>query len=529
LSDRQKEFDIIDKSLSSGVARFSGGTMISRILGLVREQVFAVLFGAGIYTDAFFAAFRIPNFLRDLLAEGVFSAAFIPTFSEEKSKKGLRSAFQLANLAFTSMAIITSLICLIGIILTPYIVSVLTPGFSGTDGQMQLTVLLGRIMFPLLMFMSLASVAMGILNSFGLFGIPALAPTMFNIAMIGCGLLLRKYFDPPIISMAIGVFIGGAGQLSFHLPALFRIGFRFRPIINFSDPRIIKIFSLMLPASIGTAAIQINIFIATVLASMLPEGSLSYLNYGYRLMHLPLALFGVAVASVSLPRFSIKSYNNDIEGLRDEYFSSLRLSLFLMLPATFFILAAAYPIVGTIFQHGRFHYEDTVATVNVLRIYAVGLFAFSTVRITSQVFFSMKDTKTPMKVGVLAVAVNIILNLVLIKPFQFLGLAAATTISGIINMTILIILLHRSVRNLEIQKLAGFLFKIVITNLLIASAAAFICIKMGLNKISAGGLERGIMLLVLLSGYIIIYMAISWTFRIDEVHKIIGLFRRGKN
>ncbi len=513
-------------SLSKGVARFSGGTLISRVLGLVREQVFAILFGAGVYTDAFFAAFRIPNLLRDLFAEGALSAAFIPTFSKENSDKGKQTAFQLANLVFTSMAIIVSAVCFLGIIIAPLIVHLIAPGFANVEGQMALTVVMTRIMFPLLLFVSLSSIAMGILNTYGIFGIPALAPVMFNLAMIACGIFLRGYFDPPIIAMAVGVFIGGAGQLSFQIPALLAIGFRFKLKIDFRDERLKKIFRLMLPASLGTAAIQINIFVNTLLASFLPHGSLSYLNYGYRLMHLPLALFGVGVASVSLPRFSLEYSSNDIDGLKEEYISSLRFSLFLILPAMSFILAGAFPIVGTIFQHGKFSYSDTIATVGVLRLYASGLFAFATVRITSQAFFAMHDTKTPMKTGVIAVGVNIILNLILMGPFQYLGLAAATTIAGILNMTILVFLLRRRLGRIGLRQLFVFAVKIVGINLSLAIGVLYICAKFGLNSGVVGGWTEGIMLLALIVAYIVGYIGLSALFGLKESSKIIKLFRK---
>ena len=513
-------------SLSSGVARFSAGTLISRILGLVREQVFAIFFGAGAYTDAFFAAFRIPNLLRDLFAEGVFSAAFIPTFSKEKSDKGIVQALQLANLAFNSLAVVTSVVSLMGVIFTPLIVWVMAPGFSETAGQTELTIIMARIMFPLLILVSLASVATGVLNTFGRFGVPALAPTAFNVSMILCGIFLRKFFDPPIISMALGVLLGGVGQLAFQVPALLRIGFKFKPELNFKDERIRKVFRLMVPASVGTAAIQINLFVATLLASLLPQGSLSYLNYGYRLMQLPLGLFAVGVASVSLPKLSMQFSSGDMVGLKEEYLSSLRFTLFLMIPAIFFILSAAYPIVGAIYQHGKFHFEDTTATVNVLRIYALGLFAFGTVRVTSQVFFAMHDTHSPTKVGILAVIVNIILNLILMRRFGFLGLAAATTISGIINMSALVHVLRIKLRGIRIVKLADFLMKTLSVNILLAGITLYVCNVMHLNSSTASGFTRGTMLLALLGGYIISYLGMCRLLKVDEIQTVLQVFRR---
>ncbi len=514
--------------LSKGVARFSGGTLVSRILGLVREQVFAIFFGAGIFTDAFFAAFRIPNLLRDLFAEGVFSAAFIPTFSKEKAKKGIKPAFELANIVITALTIIVSVICLIGILFSPLIVRIMAPGFAENPGQTEVTVALTRIMFPLLLFVSLASAAMGILNTFGRFGVPALAPVMFNLSMIVCGIFLRPYVSPPIISMGIGVFIGGLGQFLFQIPALRKTGFRFRPMFSFRDHRLIKILKLMLPASIGTAGIQINIFVATLLASLLPQGSLSYLNYGYRLMHLPLALFGVGVASVSLPRFSLEYSNSGASGLKEEYLSAMRFSLFLILPAAFFILSTTYPIVGAIFQHGKFRFEDTVATVNVLRIYAIGLFAFAAVRITSQAFFSMQDTKTPMKVGLLAVFINIILNLILMQPFQYLGLAAATTIAGVVNMTMLVSLLRIRLDGLGIRSLSTFLLKAVAINVALSAAAYYICEIQNINSADVPALSRIAWLGTMLIGYATGYLVLSKMAKIDEAQKVIEIFRTKK-
>jgi len=293
-----------EKSLAASAGKVSGATAFSRVLGLVREQVVAYLFGAGMATDAFVAAFRIPNLLRDLFAEGALSSAFVPVFKEKIVKDGKAEAFRLANLTISGLLFIVGAVVAVGIIASPAIVYVSAKGFAADPGKFVLTVSLTRIMFIYLLMVSVSAVFMGILNSVGRFGIPALSPALFNVGMILTPLLLFQYFSIPIYTLAVGVIIGGIGQLVFQIPALLRIGYRFKFMLNFADAGIRRILRLISPMILGLSASRINILINTLLASLLIEGAMSYLNFAYRLMHFPLGVFGVAVGTVTLPKVS---------------------------------------------------------------------------------------------------------------------------------------------------------------------------------------------------------------------------------
>ena len=366
---------------STGVV--SSATFLSRILGLVREQVFAYLFGAGFATDAFIAAFRIPNLLRDLFAEGALSSAFIPVFTDHLTNQGKEKAWELANLVLNLLVITLCVIVILGIIFSPYIVQIIAPGFGKEAGKQELTSLLSRIMFPFLLLVALAALVMGVLNTFRRFGIPALAPTMFNLGMIAGGIFLSPLFDPPIIGMALGVLLGGFGQFAIQLPTLRRIGFKYRFKINLRHPGVKRILLLMAPATLGLASTQINIFVNTLIASLLPQGSVSYLNYSFRLMQFPIGVFGVAVATVTFPIISDYAAKKQTGELISTFSSSLKLVFFLTIPSAVFLAVASQPVISVLFQHGKFTYLDTVAASQALMFYCIGLFAYSSVRLTA--------------------------------------------------------------------------------------------------------------------------------------------------
>jgi len=431
----------------------SSATFVSRLFGLVREQVFAYLFGAGLATDAFVAAFRIPNLLRDLFAEGALSAAFVPVFTDYLVNKDKKAAFRLGSLVLNALLVIVGVVVVAGILATPLIVGIIAPGFDGVPGKAELTGLMARIMFPFLLIVSLSVVAMGMLNSLRHFGVPAFAPVFFNVGMIFAGFAVCPLFDPPIIGMAVGVLLGGLGLWGFQLPALRKEGYRYRPEISFRDPGVRRIIALMTPAVFGLASTQVNIFVNTVIASYLSQGSISYLNYGYRLMYFPLGVFGVAVATVTLPVVSGYAARKDIPSVLSTCSSSLKLVFFLTLPSIFFLSVGAQPIISLLYQHGVFKYADTVFTAQALVSYCIGLFAYASVRVIAPVFYAMGDTRTPVKIGVLAVAVNIALNLAFMKPLGFRGLALATSLSAMVNMFALLLLLRRRIGPLDIRDL----------------------------------------------------------------------------
>ncbi len=506
----------------------SSATFVSRVFGLVREQVFAFLFGAGFATDAFVAAFRIPNLLRDLFAEGALSAAFVPVFTDYLVNKGRKEAFRLGNLVINALLVVLGAVVLFGILATPLVVDLVAPGFSAIPGKSDLTALLARIMFPFLLLVSMAAVVMGMLNSLRHFGVPAFAPVLFNVGMILAGFLICPLFEQRIIGMSIGVLLGGLGQWAFQLPSLRREGYRYRPVLSFWDPGVRRIIVLMTPAILGLASTQINIFVNTIIASLLPQGSPSYLNYSFRLMHFPLGVFGVAVATVTLPVVATFAAKKDIPNVLSTCASSLKLVFFLTLPSIFFLAAAAKPVTAVLYQHGRFTYADTVFTSQALLFYALGLFAYASVRVIAPVFYSLGDTKTPVKVSVLAVAVNIALNLALMRPFGFKGLALATSLAAIVNMFSLMFLLQRRVGPLNLADLAANFVKAL-------GCSAFLgAILLGFQRIYPLALETAalpskILYLVALTFLGVgSYVLISYLLKTRELSLVMSIVRRKK-
>jgi putative peptidoglycan lipid II flippase len=461
-------------SSQDGLARstsvVSGATLVSRLFGLAREQTFAFLFGAGFATDAFVAAFRIPNLLRDLFAEGALSAAFIPVFTETLTHKGKPEAYQLANRLASLLTVVLAVVVGLGILVTPFIVRLIAPGFQAVPGKAELTTTMARLMFPFLFLVSMAAVAMGMLNSLRRFAVPAFAPVLFNLALIAAGFLLSPYFHPPIVGMALGVLIGGLGQWAIQIPLLHREGFTYRFELSFTDPGVRRILWLITPAIVGLASTQLGIFVNTQIASLLPQGSVSYLNYSFRLMAFPLGIFGVAVATVTLPIVSAYAARKETDKILSAAGSSLKLIFFLTIPSIFFLCFAARPIISVLFQHGRFTPEATIHTARALVFYSFGLFAYSSIRVVAPIFYALGDTKTPAGISVIAVAVAIVLNLTLRYPLGYRGLALATSIAAMTNLILLVVRLTKRVGRLDFRDLTRSFVKVLVCSLVLTIA-----------------------------------------------------------
>lgn len=525
------------RSIARSAAVMGVATFFSRIAGLVREQTFAYLFGAGIWTDAFNVAFRIPNLLRDLFAEGAMSAAFIPTFNSILEKDGRQKAFKLTNLTFCAIFIVVGVLTLIGIALSPLLVSTLAPEFVNNPEKFEVTVTMTRIMFPFLLAISWAAIAMGILNSLGEFFIPAIAPVFLNLSMILAGWLVcpvAKYYDyPAITGMAIGAMLGGLIQFAVQLPALFRHGYRFRWVLNFQDAGIQRIIKLIIPGTIGLAATQINIAVSTILATSQGDGAVSWLSYAFRIMQLPLGLFGVAVAQATLPVISRQAAANDRDAMSQTLVSSIRLSSFINLFACFAIIALAEPSVRILFQHGRFTPEDTLATAMALRAYAVGLLFFSLIKIMGPAFYTLDETRIPVMASISAVIINVVLNLALIQPLGYWGLALGTSIGAMFNAGILFVKLQT-----RLGSFARFGLTIAMLKILAATSfsglviwQAFIWLAPAIATLSAvtaiGSLANAIvtMILALIAGTLVI-AAVSMLLKIEEAGKAAEMIRR---
>ncbi|EKD55659.1 MAG: hypothetical protein ACD_59C00079G0002 [uncultured bacterium] len=445
-------------------------TFISRIFGLLREQTFAGLFGAGVFTDAFNAAFRIPNLLRDLFAEGALSSAFVPTFSEYKSLKTESETNALANAVISALITVIGIICVAGIYFSEDIVRYMAPGFENTPGKTELTILMTKITFPFLILVAVAAVFMGMLNSYGRFFIPAFAPTLFNVGMILSGFsvcYVLKYLGyQPIIGMAWGVLIGGSMQMAIQYLSLKKLGYRFKFTFNFRNEGLARIVKLMIPATIGLAATQVNVFINTWLASRLADGAISYLNYSFRLMQLPIGLFGVAISSVTLPLISAQIAKGEKDKLSETITSALSLVFLLTIPSTFGLIFLKDPIISLLYEHGRFTHADTINTGYALIGYSVGLVGYAAVKILAPAFYAFNETRIPVLASIASVICNIFLNFILVQKYSYFGLALATSITMILNFIILFVFIKLRIRAIAVKKIAFAFVKITAASLL---------------------------------------------------------------
>lgn len=467
---------------TTGIARSAGSVSVavlaSRILGLIREQVLAVLFGAGYFIDAYVVAFRIPNLLRDLFAEGALSAAFVTVFSDYDQKKGEEMTWRLANNVLAALSLVVSILVLAGMFFTRDIINIMAPDFAKVPGKIALTEQMTVIMFPFLVMISLAAAIMGILNTKGRFFLPAMSSAFFNLGSILSGVLLAMVFPrlgyPAIVGMAVGTLIGGGLQLAVQLPPLFKTGFRFRPILAFRDEGLIRIAKLMVPAIIGLSATQINIFINTNFASSCEQGSVSWLNYAFRLMQFPIGIFGVAISIATLPVVSRHASNRDINQLKTTYVSSLIMAFALTIPASFGLVVLAKPIIRLIFEHGRFTGYDTIRTAEALSFYAIGLFAYASVKIVVPVFYALSDTKYPVIGSFIAVVFNILIISLTIGRFQHKAIALSTSLTMIMSFVFLSFVLYQKVNGYEVNHIFGALARVLAASAAMSIVAYFV-------------------------------------------------------
>ncbi|MEW5807493.1 MAG: murein biosynthesis integral membrane protein MurJ [Acidobacteriota bacterium] len=517
--------------ISTAAGLVSLATLISRILGVVREQVLAAYFGAGFLTDAFIVAFRIPNLLRDLFAEGAMSASFVPTFTRYLKEAGRLEAMKLANIVINLLLVILSGFTLVIFVFARYFVYVLASGF--TPEKMQLTIKLTRIMSPFLLFVAIAAIFMGILNTFNRFFIPAFAPAVFNICCILCGIFLSPVMpsigQEPIVSMAVGAFLGGLGQLFIQVPQAIRIDYRYRFSWNFSHPGLARIVSLMAPATFGLAATQINILVDNQIASYFGDGPVSWLNYSFRIMMLPIGLFGVAIATANLSAVSKDAAEGDINALKITIAKSIRLAAVLTVPATAGIIALRTPIIRILYERGKFLEADTLQTANTLLFYALGLFAYSLVKIIVPTFYAMGDTKTPVKISAMVIGIKIIMNLALIYLFRlltlpnvspYLAMPLCTSLAATINLTFLARRLIAKVGSFKDMGIGTLIIKMILIstfmgvacNVLYMEIARFLDPRVVL-------LNAANILIVVLAGAMMTFI-LSYFFRVEEIREI---------
>ncbi len=459
---------------SAGV--FGLATITSRILGLAREQVMAYYFGAGDANDAFRVASRIPNLVRDLFAEGAMSAAFIPTFTRQLTLQGRERSWHLANSVINSLVLVTGAIVLLGIILAGPLVRLYAGDFADVPGKIELTIYLARIVFPFLTLVAVAAVLMGMLNSLGHFFVPALSPAMFNVAgiLMSVGLIPFAPFLglQPITIVAVATLVGGIGQLVIQWPPLVKEGFRYRPVLDFRDEGLHRVLLLMGPGTLGMAATQINVFVNTVLATGQGTGAVSWLDFAFRLMYLPIGLFGVSIATAATPAISRMVAEKNFDRIRSTLANALGLMLLLNLPATVGLIVLARPIVAVIFEHGEFTSADTIATAAALQLYAIGLIGYSIVRIISPTFYALGRSRIPVMVSSGSVLVNVALNVTLVNTMGYRGLALGTSITAIVNASLQLYLLRREIQSLNGSRIAASFARVVVASAIMGVVTA---------------------------------------------------------
>ncbi|GEJ59310.1 murein biosynthesis integral membrane protein MurJ [Anaeromyxobacter diazotrophicus] len=422
----------------------SAATMASRVLGLVRDQLFAALVGANVFSDAYIAAFRIPNLLRDLFAEGALSAAFVPTFADYQRNRGQGEAFRLANLVLGLIVVVVGALTLVGVLLAPQVVALVAPGFSE---QWELTVLLTRIMMPFLLLVSLSAAVMGMLNAQSRFTAPAIAPALFNVGSIAVGLGLWAAGAGPVkavVGWSAGTLLGGLLQLLAQWPSLRATGFRFRPRLAGArrEPGVRRIGRLMAAAVVGLSATQVNIVVNTIFASH-QRGAVSWLNFAFRLMQFPLGVFGVAIATVAGAGVAQKAAARDLPAVKDTLGSALRMVAFLNVPSAVGLMVLAEPIIALIYQHGRFGAADTAATAQALLFYAIGLYAYSGVKVFAPAFYALDEARVPVLGSFLGMAANVALNVTLYPVLGFRGVALGTSLAATVNFAVLVVAWRR--------------------------------------------------------------------------------------
>ncbi len=435
--------DSSDSAKGAGLLRSSivtsGATLFSRILGLARETVFAAMFGDGAAADAFFVAFKIPNFLRRLFAEGAFSQAFVPVLSEYRTRHDKTAVKQFIDHIAGSLGLVLIIITVIAVIASPVVAALFAPGYLDDDNKFTLLVEMLRITFPYLLLVSLTGFAGAILNSYGQFAAPAMTPIFLNITLIASAVLLSPYFAEPTLALAWGVLLAGLIQLMFLLPFLKHLQLVPRPRLKPQHEGVKKVISLMIPVMFSVSVGQINLLVDTILATSIEgDGSVSWLYYSDRLMELPLGIFGIAIATVILPALSRIHSSGDEKNFARTLEWGMRSIMVVGLPATVALIAMAEPMVITLYQRGEFGVDSVIPTARAVQAFAAGLLAFMSIKILASAYFSRQDTRTPVRVGVIALVSNMVINLILIVPLAHVGLAVATSISAFLNAGLLL-------------------------------------------------------------------------------------------
>jgi putative peptidoglycan lipid II flippase len=512
--------------------------LCSRVLGLIREVVFAALFGATRNMDAFLTAFRAPNMLRDLFAEGALSTAFVTTFSRRIATEGDQSAWKLASKVATLTVVFMSAVTLLGVLFAPVLINILAPGFPVEKAE--LTIQLTRIMFPFILLVSLAALVMGMLNAKHVFGVPAMASSFFNLGSIIGGVAFCYWLDPQpdwrhphfgergLVGLSIATLIGGFLQLTVQLPSLRRVGFRFRPDFKWRDPGVKTILAMMGPATIAASAVQVNVAVNSGFASALGDGPMTWLNIAFRLMQLPLGIFGVAVATVTLPLVSRSAAVGNKAEFRSALAHSVRLVLLLTIPAAIALIILAEPIIRLIYEHGRFTPEATRQTAAALRFYAIGLAGYSADKVLAPAFYALDKRNIPMFITLFSIAVNFALNwfFTFYLKLGHRGLALSTSMVAITNFIFLYSMMRHYAGRLETGVMIQTVLKLMCAGLALAAVCWFASTFFFSAHAHAAGWKNLFAMLITVGIGAGTYFGAAYLLRVAEVHDVVGLMRR---
>ncbi len=542
-------------SVAKSAGIVSIAVMFSRVLGLAREQIFAYYFGAGFLYDAYVVAFRIPNVLRDLFAEGALSAAFVKVFTDYQINKSEAEAWKLASLVLNALAVVLSVVCIVGILLSRQFINLIADGFSPEKAALATT--LTQIMFPFILLVALAAVAMGVLNTKGVFGVPASASTVFNVASIVFGLTFAYWLSGggwlgsgdknavpgaaaqwAIIGMSIGTLIGGAAQFLMQIPSLYRVGFRFSPLLSFGDEGVRRVMALMTPAILGTSAVQINVLINTYFVSQI-EGAQGWLSYAFRLMQFPIGIFGVAIGTASIPVLSRLASEGKFDDFRRTLSSSLNLVFLMTLPSACGLIVLGEPIIRLIYERGKFDSAATAMTAWALAGYSIGLTGYAAIKILSPAFYAMNDAKTPMIIAVCSIAVNALASFLFrnwlsdygVSPeyphgFAHVGVALATSSVALVNFLALALLMRKRIGRIDGRDIISSFLRIAAASALMSLVCYlsyhFLLAQIGLKGFSTKLIEA--LVPIILGG--ITFIIAAKILRVKEITQLANTFKR---
>jgi len=470
------------RKLTKSAGLIGAATMSSRVLGMVRDVVQGAYFGTGIAADAFAVATRIPTLLRDLFAEGAMSAAFVPTFTRYLEKGGKPAAWRLGSLVINALLVATSVLVVLGILFAGPITRLYTTAaYQAIPGKLAMTIQLTRVNMPFLLLVAVAAAYMGMLNAMRRFFVPAMSPTMYNVVFIACTVVFVPVFTAmgvqPVMALSVGMLLGGVAQIVSQWPAIRGEGYRHRWVLDWKDPGLRAVLTLMGPGSLGVAAAQVNILVNTLLATRI-EGAPSALSYAFRLMYMPVGIFGVSIATAAIPELARQAANNSPDQMRGTLSWGMRLMLVVSVPATIGLMVLSTPIIELIFKRGAFVPQSVFLVSQSLLYYAPGIVGYSLVKILSPSFYAMRDARTPVIVSVITIITNLVLNLALVRSLGFQGLALGTAIAANVNAGLLFVLLARRLGGLDTARILGVLARILAASAAMAVTAYFVEAKL---------------------------------------------------